>query len=147
MLSSFPHNTAAVLLLLASAAGTTSALSGCHIRPVPGKVGLAPQKTAKVVAKGFTLQNYVRVTSLEAERVNGGLLEVKLAMENVHSKDMWCDIQAVFYDEGGFEAEKTNWQPLRMASHEITHFRTASLSSAVSDFSILLRNPRREKIK
>ena len=88
------RNPTALFLLVACGAVTTLGLGGCRtIGPVPGKVGLSAQKTAKVVAKGFTLRKYVRVTSLAAERGTGELLEVKLGLENVRSKDLWCDIQ------------------------------------------------------
>ena len=137
-----------VLLGLVSAIAAGLGISGCRIAPVPGKVGQSAQQESKVVARGFALQKYVRVTSLAAERVTGELLQVKLGLENIrYSRDMWCDIQVVFYDKDGFEAEKTNWQPLRLAANEITFFKTTSLSSSVSDFSVLLRNPRRDKTK
>ena len=136
---------AGVLLCILSGAVAGLGLPGCRIAPVPGKVGQSAQKEAKVVARGFALQKYIRVTSLTAGRVTGELLEVRLGLENIRfSKDMWCDIQVVFYEEDGFEAERTNWQPLRLAANEIIFFKTTSLSSSVSDFSVLLRNPRRD---
>ena len=121
---------------------------GCdQPKPVASKVGLSVQKQSKVVAKDFVLQDRLRVTQLAANRIAGELLEVKVGLENIKKDSLWCDIQVVFYDKDGFEKEKTNWQPLLLQRQQITFYKTCSLSSAVHDFSILLRNPRKSIAK
>jgi len=121
---------------------------GCNEpKPVASKVGQPLQKQTKVVAKDFVLHSRLRVTRLAANRISGGLLEVNIGLENIKKDSIWCDIQVVFYDEGGFEKEKTNWQPLLLQRRQVTFYKTRSLSSEVHDFSILLRNPRKSIAK
>lgn len=134
--------TVCIAALIATFAG------GCDKpRPVASKVGLPVQKQSKVVAKGFVLQDRLRVTRLAANRIEGSLLEVKVGLENIKKDNLWCDIQVVFYDKDGFEKEKTNWQPLLLQSQQVTFYQTRSLSSQAHDFSILLRNPRKSIAK
>jgi hypothetical protein len=122
---------------------------GCHPEPVPTKVGTPLEHQAKVIAKNFALHHYVRVTALKAARVEGSnLLEVKLGLENTRSrhKDMWCDIQVIFYDQEKFELEKTNWAPLFLAAGQVTYYTTCSLSQEAEDYTIFLRTPRETKV-
>lgn len=79
-----------------------------------------------------------------ARRINGDLLQVDLGLENVRfgKKDLWVDIQVVFYDADHFELERTNWQPLLVKGGQVTYFSTSSLSSAASDYTIFLDNGR-----
>ena len=123
---------------------------GCHPKPVSTKVGKPLEHQAKVIAKNFALRHYVRVTTLAANRIEGtNLMEIKLGLENTRSRhrDMWCDIQVVFFDADKFELEKTNWAPLFLSAGQVTYYKTCSLSNQAADYTIFLRNPRENKVK
>ena len=128
---------------------TVALFTGCHPKPVPTKVGQPLEHQEKVIAKNFAIRHYMRVTNLAANRTDSNLLEVKLGLENTRSKhrDMWCDIQVVFYDNDKFELEKTNWAPLFLSAGQVTYYKTCSLSNQTADYTIFLRNPRRNKVK
>jgi ABC-type uncharacterized transport system auxiliary subunit len=123
-------------------------LTGCYQpSPVSGKVNPPLEHQEKVIAKNFAIQQYVRVVSLQAQRTDSNLLEVKIALDNVHlfKKDFWCDIQVVFYDASKFELERTNWEPLFLPYGQVTYYKTCSLSNNASDYSILLSKPRKNQ--
>jgi len=120
-------------------------MGGCHPKPVPTKVGKPLEHQAKVIAKNFALRHYIRVTALAANRIKDtNLMEIKLGLENTRSRhrDMWCDIQVIFYDKDKFELEKTNWSPLFLSAGQVTYYKTCSLSNQAADYTIFLRNPR-----
>jgi hypothetical protein len=89
------------------------------------------------------LKQRIRVASHKPERIGGDLLQVKLGLENTKSTDIWCDIQVVFYDQDGFEAENTDWQPLLLLGRQVTYYETVSISPDVRDYSVILRNARK----
>ena len=73
-------------------------ISGCEDpKPVPGKVGTSLQHQEKVVAKDWVLHQWLRVAQHKAVRTEYDLLRVKVGLENIKEKDLWCDIQVVFY--------------------------------------------------
>ena len=128
---------------------TFALFTGCHPKPVATKVGEPLEHREKVIAKNFALRHYMRVTNLSANRTDSNLMEIKLGLENTRSKhrDMWCDIQVIFYDNDNFELEKTNWAPLFLSAGQVTYYKTCSLSNQTADYTIFIRNPRRNKAK
>jgi len=118
-------------------------LTGCRGYAMKESAEAPLQHQQKIIAKDWILKNWIRVASHQPERVNGDLLKVKVGLENRKNTDLWCDIQVVFYDQGGFQAERTDWQPLLLSRRQVTFFDTTSLSPNVHDYSILLRNPRK----
>ncbi len=112
---------------------------------MPGKVGEPLQYQAKVIAKNFVLRDWLRIAKHKAVRTDGNLLQVKLGIENIKKQDVWSDIQVVFYDQDGFELDKTNWQPLLLIGKQITFYETVSLSGRAYDYTVFLRNPRQSK--
>jgi hypothetical protein len=131
--------------LAAIACGLLSAvvLSGCRGGPMKESADVPLQHREKIIAQDWVLKDSIRVAFHQSERVTGDLLKVKVGFENLKNSDLWCDIQVVFYDQGGFQAERTDWQPLLLSRSQITHFETTSLSPKVYDYSILLRDPRK----
>lgn len=118
-------------------------LAGCSGMHALGGSSSEPlQLTEKVIAKSWTIKHYVRVANSKAERTDGGLLKVKLGLENLRSKDLWCDIQTIFYDADGFKLDETNWQPLFMSGEQLTFFETVSMNRNAADYSIILRDAR-----
>ena len=121
-----------------------SLCAGCRVtEPVKGTPETPPQQKDKVVAKDGAIRYWLRVAQHAATRTADGRLEVKLGLENLRNKDFWCDIQIVFYGEDGFELENTTWQPLMVSRGQVTYYVTTSLASTAYDYSILLRNPRK----
>ena len=120
-------------------------LAGCGPSPLASKMGTPLEFQEKVISKDSSINQSVRVVQLAANRTNGGLLEVKLAMENVRlgQEDFWADVQVVFLDEDRFELDRTNWQPLLIKGGQITTFSTTSLSSSAADYTVFLSNGRR----
>lgn len=136
-----------VTFLLLAAIGGAVAVSlcvGCRATgPVKGTPATPPQLEDKVVAKDKAIRYWLRVVQHTAVRTADGRLKVKLAFDNLRNKNMWCDIQVVFYDEDGFELENTTWQPLMVTREQVTYFSTTSLGPNAHDYSVLLGNPRK----
>jgi hypothetical protein len=119
--------------------------SGCdEAKPLAGSVHAALETFEQVIAQDAATQQSLRVERLATNRIAGDLVEVKLALVNVdwQKRDMWVDIQVVFYDADNFEIEKTNFQPLHMPAGQTTYYKTVSLSKAPSRFVVFLRNAR-----
>ena len=120
--------------------------AGCQdVAPVPGKLTTPLQYQHKVIAKDFVLHDWMRIAKHKAERTPTDLLRIRLAIENIEDDDVWCDIQVVFYDDAGFEIEKTNWAPLLLIREQITFYDTVSLSPNAHDYTVFLRDPRETK--
>ena len=120
-------------------------LSGCRGGALQQSGDVPLQHREKIVAKDWVLKDWIRVVSHKPIRVQGDLLQVKMGLENRKNTDIWCDVQVVFYDQDGFQAERTDWQPLLLSRRQVTYFETASLSSNVHDYSIILRDPRKTR--
>lgn len=131
------------LLVIAIVSGL---LAGCDTaQPMSGMMGQPLQKESKVIAKGSGLTHYLRVTNHKADRTDADLLRVRIGILNRDDDDMWCDIQVVFYDGDGFELEKTNYQPLFLPNQQVAYYETVSLSPQAYDYSILLRELRKNE--
>lgn len=116
---------------------------GCYrAKPMAGAAGVPLQKTAKVVVKDSALHRWMRVAQHKAERTDADLLRIRLGIQNTEDDNVWCDIQVVFYDEDGFELEKTNWQPLLLLGDQVTYYETVSLSARARDYTVFLGNAR-----
>ncbi|NQU75655.1 MAG: hypothetical protein HQ546_04970 [Planctomycetes bacterium] len=121
---------------------TAALLSGCSPKPVPGTPEMPLQLREKIIAKDSKLSRHLRVVHHKAERTNGGLLQVKLGLDNADDDQLWCDIQVVFRDSDGFEIESTNWQPLLLTADQVTYYETKSLSPKAADYTVFLKNAR-----
>lgn len=122
----------------------TCTLTSCTPSALRTTAGQSLEFTEQVVSNDSAITGGVRVAKHRARRINGDLLQVDLGLENVRfgKKDLWVDIQVVFYDADHFELERTNWQPLLVKGGQVTYFSTSSLSSAASDYTIFLDNGR-----
>ncbi len=115
-------------------------LSGCGGPYRPGTQKAPLQDKEKVVLLDHGLTYYLNVVKSGVARSSGGLLVVKLEMENEEDKDVWVDIQVIFKGEDGFEVEKTEWEPFLFHRRTVTTFQKNSLNPAAADYRILVRN-------
>ncbi len=132
-------------ILIVVALSMTVGFLGCEAQSIPGTVGTSLQYQEKIIAKDPVLYDWTRVVVHKAERTPQNLLKVKIGLENTKNKDVWCDIQVVFYDQDKFELEKTNWQPWLLLGQQINYYETSSLSSQAHDYTVFLRNSRESK--
>lgn len=88
------------------------------------------------------IKHVLAVENAERSRTETGLLRVRLVLRNKTKKDVWVDIQTTFTDEGGFEKEKTNWEPIVCTARTQTTYEVVSLGTQVHDFQILIREPK-----
>jgi len=63
----------------------------------------------------YTLSKYLKVVKILSNTDENGLLNCAIVFNNNRYKkapNLSADIQFTFFDENGFELEKTNWQPV-----------------------------------
>lgn len=88
------------------------------------------------------LKLFLRVPMHQTVRMESGLLQAKVKLENFMDTDRWVDIQVIFRDKDGFELEKTNWEPILLQRRKITSYQVNSLSSKPEDYRVLIRDPK-----
>lgn len=120
--------------------GITFGCTGPY-RAKPSKGAL--QETEKVVLLDHGLTYYLKTVKHQSNKMDGGQLLVKLAMENEEDKDVWVDIQVIFRGTDGFEVEKTQWEPFLFHRRKVTTFQRNSLKTSAADYRILIRNIKR----
>lgn len=85
------------------------------------------------------LAMWLRVSAHQSSRLEGGLLQARMRIENILDSDRWVDIQIIFRDKDGFEVEKTNWEPIMLHRRRVTDYQINSLSPKPVDYRILVR--------
>lgn len=85
------------------------------------------------------LAMWLRVSAHQSSRLEGGLLQARMRIENILDSDRWVDIQIIFRDKDGFEVEKTNWEPIMLHRRRVTDYQINSLSPKPIDYRILVR--------
>ena len=82
---------------------------------------------------------WLRVAAHQSSRLDSGLLQARMRIENFLDTDRWVDIQVIFRDKDGFEVEKTNWEPVMLHRRRVTDYQINSLSPKPVDYRILVR--------
>lgn len=85
------------------------------------------------------LAMWLRVSAHQSSRLESGLLQARMRIENILDSDRWVDIQIIFRDKDGFEVEKTNWEPIMLHRRRVTDYQINSLSPKPIDYRILVR--------
>ena len=98
------------------------------------------QETERVVLLDHVLKRYLNIVKSKTERLPGGQLNVKIAIENEENSDIWADVRVIFRDADGFEIETTNWEPVQFHRRKVTTFAKNSLNASAQDYRILIRN-------
>jgi uncharacterized protein YcfL len=97
--------------------------------------------TEKVVLLDRYHKTNLKVVKSKIEKLPSGQTEVALEIENRNNDDMPTDIQVVFLGADGFEVEKTSWVPFLFEHHDVSTFKTTSLSPNAADYRITIRKP------
>jgi len=117
-------------------------LGGCGpFRPIEPQ-SRPVQDDSLVTFLDLPLATWLRIAGNQSQRLDSGLLQARLRIENFLDTDRWVDIQVVFRDKDGFEVEKTNWEPIILHRRRVTEYQINSLSPKPVDYRILVRDPR-----
>lgn len=116
-------------------------LTACgQFRPIePTYQAVQEEKDTIVVFLDLPLKLWVRVPSHQSARLDSGLLQTRIKIENFLDSDRWVDIQVIFRDKDGFEVEKTNWEPIFLHRRKVSDYQINSLSPKPTDYRILIR--------
>jgi uncharacterized protein YcfL len=99
------------------------------------------QSTEKVVLLDRYHKSNLKVVKSKIEKLPSGQTEVWLEMENRNNDTIPTDIQVVFLGSDGFEIEKSSWIPFSFQHHDVSTFKTSSMSSAPTDYRITIKKP------
>lgn len=129
------------LIVLAIA---TVSLCGCgQWRPIePTFQAVQEEADVRVVMLDLPLKLWLRIPSHQATRLDSGLLQARMKIENFMDTDRWVDIQVIFRDKDGFEVEKTNWEPIFLHRRRVSDYQINSLGPRPMDYRILIRDPK-----
>jgi hypothetical protein len=100
------------------------------------------QDTSAITFIDFPLAMWLRVAGHQGTRIEGGLLQTRMRIENFLDVDRWVDVQVIFRDKDGYEVEKTNWEPVLLQRRRVTEHKTNSLNARSTDYRILIRDPK-----
>ena len=100
------------------------------------------QQNGRLQWNSSNLKSLLEVEKADADRLDSGLLRVRLVIRNKHREDIFVDVRTVFTDEKGFEKERTNWEPVCCTARTQTTYEVVSLSSQVSDYQVIIRDPK-----
>jgi len=116
-------------------------LPGCgQFRPMESmNPAVQEEPNANVVFLDLPLKLWLRVPAIQANRLDSGLLQARVKIENFLDSDRWVDIQVIFRDKDGFEVEKTNWEPIYLHRRKVTDYQINSLGPTPADYRILVR--------
>jgi hypothetical protein len=101
------------------------------------------QAKSRVQWYSSNLKPLLEIDKADAERTTDGRLRIRLAIRNQTRKDIWVDIRTLFTDAKGFECEKTNWEPICLTARVDTTYEVFSLGTQVSDYQVVIRDPRK----
>lgn len=106
----------------------------------PMEPGTTPvQEESVITFLDLPLKLWLRIVAHQKSRMESGLLQARVKIENFLDTDRWVDIQIIFRDQDGFEVEKTNWEPIFLHRRKVTDYQINSLSPKPSDYRILVR--------
>jgi hypothetical protein len=111
----------------------------------PAKIGQRDkpyQEKAQVQWNSSRLKHVLRIEKRDVDRTEAGLMRIRLAFRNKTGDDVWVEVRTTFTDEEGFESEKTNWEPVCCTARTQTTYETVSLGAQVSDYQIIIREPK-----
>lgn len=111
----------------------------------PLEPGLTPvQEESTITFLDLPLKLWLRIAAHQKSRMESGLLQARVKIENFLDTDRWVDIQIIFRDQDGFEVEKTNWEPIFLHRRKVTDYQINSLSPKPVDYRILVREAKQQ---
>ena len=102
------------------------------------------QEESVITFLDLPLKLWLRIAAHQKSRMESGLLQARVKIENFLDTDRWVDIQIIFRDQDGFEVEKSNWEPIFLHRRKVTDYQINSLSPRPADYRILVREAKQQ---
>ena len=127
-----------IAIVLLPAAGCAST----HPAEVDGRSD-PYQVKGRIQWNSSKLKHSLSIDKAAADRLDTGLLRIRMVFRNKTREDIFVDIKTTFTDEQGFEKEKTNWEPFCCSARTQSTYETVSLGPDVHDYQVIIREPKK----
>lgn len=98
------------------------------------------QEKGRIQWNSRNLKHVLSIDAADTDRLDSGLLRVRLAIRNKTRKDIWVDIRTLYTDEQGFEKERTNWEAVMVPARTHETYEALSLGADVHDYQVIIRD-------
>ena len=131
-----------VLSVAGLLAGLVGLCAGCGPYPGPRVTQPRPQSVENLVYLDAALTWQIPCEALEAHKLPSGRTRVHARFVNRRNASAECQIKVNFKDGSGRVIDETGWLPLVLPRREVVQFEHTSLTTDVSDFTVMLRAAR-----